>query len=172
MKDKKHAPERLHEIPPKPPQDVPKTERERAENEGMTVKPNRDPINSEDAKMGKAHANAPADAPKVDVDPPAPEAKADAAKDDGVEGEGSYTAARRSREGLERSVREDHTEELARQAAKALDGPEGASLRAAEDLAKHGKTTEARPDATPKSERALRKPTGKKGHEGHATSNR
>jgi hypothetical protein len=170
MKHKKQEPEQRREIPPKSAPEVPKADRERAENEGMTAKPNRDPINSEDAKLGKAHANAPADASTAES--PVPEAQADAATKDGVEGEGSYTAARRYREGLERSVREDHTEELARQAAKALDGPEGDSLRAAEDVAKHGKATAASPDARTKSERALRRPADKKSHQGHATSNR
>jgi hypothetical protein len=53
-----------------------------------------------------------------------------------VEGEGSYTAARRYREGLERSVREGRSDELAEKAKEALDGPEGIELREAEDRAK------------------------------------
>jgi hypothetical protein len=54
-------------------------------------------------------------------------------------GEGNIAADRRYREGVERSVREGDTEELAKEAADALDGPEGASLRAAEEAAKRGK---------------------------------
>lgn len=55
-----------------------------------------------------------------------------------LEGEGSYTAARHYREGVERSVREGHADELGEKAAQALDGPEGKDLRRAERAAKHG----------------------------------
>jgi hypothetical protein len=55
-----------------------------------------------------------------------------------LEGEGSYTAARRYDEGVERSVVKGDTEKLAKQAARALDGPEGAELREAEQDAKRG----------------------------------
>jgi hypothetical protein len=55
-----------------------------------------------------------------------------------MEGEGSYTAARHYDEGVERSVAKGDTERLANEAAKALDGPEGAELRKAEQAAKHG----------------------------------
>ena len=58
----------------------------------------------------------------------------------GVEGEGSYTASRRYDEGVERSVEKGDTEQLAKAAAKALDGPEGAELRRAEQAAKRGQT--------------------------------
>lgn len=55
-----------------------------------------------------------------------------------VGGEGNIAADRRYREGVERSVREGDTEKLAKEAADALDGPEGASLRAAEEAARGG----------------------------------
>jgi len=55
-----------------------------------------------------------------------------------LEGEGSYTATRRYDEGVERSVAEGKTDELAQKAAAALDGPEGAELRKAEQAAKQG----------------------------------
>ncbi|MEP7121119.1 MAG: hypothetical protein ABJE95_09425 [Byssovorax sp.] len=58
--------------------------------------------------------------------------------DAGVEGEGSYTATRHYDEGVARSVAAGKTEELANKAARALDGPEGAELRAAEKAAKQG----------------------------------
>ena len=49
-----------------------------------------------------------------------------------VEGEGSYTASRRYRAGLEKSVALGKTGELARKAQKAYDGKEGDELRKAE----------------------------------------
>jgi hypothetical protein len=55
-----------------------------------------------------------------------------------VEGEGSYTATRAYDEGVERSIASGKTEELAKKAAAALDGPEGDSLRKAEQAAKQG----------------------------------
>jgi hypothetical protein len=58
---------------------------------------------------------------------------------DGVEGEGSYTAARRYREGVEHTVEEGHVKEHAEQAKQAIDGPEGESLRRAEQAGKRGK---------------------------------
>ena len=67
----------------------------------------------------------------------APDPEADPTK---LEGEGSYTATRRYDEGVERSIAEGKTDELARKAAAALDGPEGAELRNAEQAAKHGHT--------------------------------
>lgn len=54
-------------------------------------------------------------------------------------GEGNVAADRRYREGVERSVREGDTEQLAQEAAEALDGPEGDSLRAAEEAGKRGR---------------------------------
>jgi hypothetical protein len=56
-----------------------------------------------------------------------------------VEGEGSYTASRRYRAGLEKSVASGKSDELARKAQKAYDGKEGAELRKAEAEAKKGK---------------------------------
>jgi hypothetical protein len=56
--------------------------------------------------------------------------------DAGVEGEGSYTADRRYREGVQRSEQAGRSDELAKEASKALDGPEGAVLREAEERAK------------------------------------
>ena len=67
----------------------------------------------------------------------APDPEADPTQ---LEGEGSYTATRRYDEGVERSVAEGKTEELASKAAAALDGPEGDELRKAEQAAKHGHT--------------------------------
>ena len=55
-----------------------------------------------------------------------------------LEGEGSYSAARRYDEGVQRSVAEGDTEKLAKEAARALDGPEGAELRKAAQAAKKG----------------------------------
>ena len=68
----------------------------------------------------------------------APDPEADPTQ---LEGEGSYTATRRYDEGVERSVAEGKTDELARKAAAALDGPEGDDLRKAEQAAKNGHTT-------------------------------
>ena len=56
-----------------------------------------------------------------------------------VEGEGSYTASRRYRAGLEKSVAAGKSDELARKAQKAYDGKEGKELRKAEQQAKKGK---------------------------------
>jgi hypothetical protein len=61
-----------------------------------------------------------------------------AAEDAGLEGEGSYTATHNYDEGVARSVAAGKTEELGKKAAKALDGPEGDELRAAEKAAKQG----------------------------------
>lgn len=61
--------------------------------------------------------------------------------DSKVEGEGSYTATRAYDEGVERTVASGQTEELGKKAAAALDGPEGAELRKAEQVAKQGKST-------------------------------
>ena len=123
MKPQKHQPRPVTEVPAKPLREVPKTDLERAENEGMTVSPNPDATNIEGVKIGKAHTDKP--------------------ETGGVEGEGSYTAARRYREGVERDVEKGDTEELATQAAEALDGPEGDELRAAEERAKRGQTPQA-----------------------------
>ncbi len=56
-----------------------------------------------------------------------------------VEGEGSYTASRNYRAGVEKSVAAGKTGELARKAQKAYDGEEGKELRKAEMTAKKGK---------------------------------
>jgi len=97
------------DVPPKPRRSRRQADDlARAENEGMT-------------------APAPASSPTA----AAP--RADPAE---LEGEGSYTAARRYREGVERSVKEGSTDHLAEEAAQAIDGPEGEELRRAEEAAK------------------------------------
>ena len=53
-------------------------------------------------------------------------------------GEGNRTAARRYNEGVERTVRSGKVEQAANEAADALDGPEAAELRRAEEEAKAG----------------------------------
>lgn len=53
-------------------------------------------------------------------------------------GEGNYDAARRYREGLEKAVQKGDAGELAEQARKALEGPEGDELRKAEEEGKQG----------------------------------
>lgn len=58
-----------------------------------------------------------------------------------LEGEGNYTAARRYDEGVQRSVAEGETEQLAEEAARALNGPEGDELRKAAAAAKQGHST-------------------------------
>ena len=63
-----------------------------------------------------------------------------------VEGEGSYTASRNYRAGVEKSVASGQTGELARKAQKAYDGKEGKELRKAEATARRGRgaTVEAK----------------------------
>jgi predicted ATPase len=57
------------------------------------------------------------------------------------EGEGNKTAARRYDSAVEATVRSGTVEQKAREAARALEGPEGGELRRAEALAKQrGKT--------------------------------
>ncbi|AUX48638.1 hypothetical protein SOCE26_101790 [Sorangium cellulosum] len=56
-----------------------------------------------------------------------------------IEGEGSHSADRRYREGVERSVKGGHIEEGAEEAARALDGPEGEELREAQEATRKGK---------------------------------
>jgi hypothetical protein len=51
-------------------------------------------------------------------------------------GEGNYDASRRYREGLEKSVHEGKSEELGKKAEEALEGPEGAELRRADEQGK------------------------------------
>ena len=62
----------------------------------------------------------------------------DAPKAAALEGEGSYSAARRYDAGVARSVEKGDAEKLGEEAAKALDGAEGKELRKAEQAAKHG----------------------------------
>lgn len=69
---------------------------------------------------------------------PQKQAGAGKATTEGLEGEGSYSATHRYDAGVARSVAKGDTEKLAEEAAKALDGPEGAELRQAEQSAKHG----------------------------------
>ena len=59
---------------------------------------------------------------------------------DGVEGEGSYTATHNYNEALEESVKAGHSEELGEDAKKALERPEGETLRQAERAAKAGRS--------------------------------
>jgi len=61
-----------------------------------------------------------------------------------VEGEGSYTATRSYDAGLAKSVKAGHSPELGEKASRALDGPEGDSLRDAERIGKAGQPTGAR----------------------------
>ena len=61
-------------------------------------------------------------------------------KSNGVEGEGSYTATHNYNAGVEKSVKAGRSEELGAQAKKALEGPEGESLRQAEKAGKAGQT--------------------------------
>lgn len=215
MKQKKQSSESLPEIPAKPLHDVPRTDRERAENEGMTLKPNRDPMNHEGMKIDKTKAEGLGAAPqghKSDAhksDAHKSEAhKSDTHKSDThqpgglkaatpvqggakVEGEGSYTAARRYREGLEQSVKKGDADELAKEAADALDGPEGESLRAAEERGKQAKIphtqdaagahakapqdphAKASPQQAPaKADKQIKKPSPSQGHDRQPVSHR
>ncbi len=53
-------------------------------------------------------------------------------------GEGNYDATRRYNAGVEKSVKKGDAEELAEEAKKALEGPEGEELRKAEKEGKQG----------------------------------
>ena len=53
-------------------------------------------------------------------------------------GEGNPDAARRYNEGVEKTVKEGHVDELAEKAKKALEGSEGGALRRAEEQGKKG----------------------------------
>lgn len=55
-------------------------------------------------------------------------------------GEGNYDASRRYRRGVERSVREGRSAELAEEAKRALESDEGEELRRAEERAKRAET--------------------------------
>jgi hypothetical protein len=118
MSTKDHGNHAATPAKPAKPQAKPGVERaslpgERAEAEGMIA-----------PTAGKTGTQAPAHTGK--------------AKAEGVEGEGSYSATHRYDAGVAKSVAKGNTEELAEKAAKALDGPEGAELRRAEEAAKHG----------------------------------
>ena len=71
----------------------------------------------------------------------APKAQEDApdVKRDENEGEGNKSAARRYDAGVQKTVKSGRVPQKAREAAQALDGPEGAELRRAEEEAKRGK---------------------------------
>ena len=60
------------------------------------------------------------------------------------EGEGNKTAARRYNRAVAETVRSGAYVKKAREAARALSGPEGRELRRAESLAKRGRTASAR----------------------------
>ncbi len=60
------------------------------------------------------------------------------AKGTAVEGEGSYTATRRYNEHLEQHIQTHNTEELAKEARRALEGDEKEELEEAERQAKRG----------------------------------
>ena len=53
-------------------------------------------------------------------------------------GEGDPDAARRYNQGVEKTIKEGHIEELAEKAKKALEGNEGGDLRRAEEQGKKG----------------------------------
>jgi hypothetical protein len=61
-----------------------------------------------------------------------------------VEGEGSYTATRTYNAGLAKADKEGHSRALGEKASKALDGPEGNSLREADKTGKAGQPKRAR----------------------------
>lgn len=63
------------------------------------------------------------------------------------EGEGNKTAARRYNRAVEETVRSGAFVKKAREAARALSGPEGSELRRAESLAKKGKSASGRHSA-------------------------
>ncbi len=68
---------------------------------------------------------------------------------DGVEGEGSYTATRNYDKGVEQSVKAGKSDELAQQAKQALEGAEGRELEDAEREGKRGEpdvTARSKPD--------------------------
>ncbi len=67
--------------------------------------------------------------------------KKSTAKTTAVEGEGSYTATHNYSAGVAKSVARGDTEELARKAQEAYDGPEGEALRRAETLAAQARKT-------------------------------
>lgn len=56
-----------------------------------------------------------------------------------MEGEGSYTAARRYCEGVDQTVKSGKVDEKPQEAKRALDGSEGDKLRDAEERGRTGK---------------------------------
>ncbi len=56
-----------------------------------------------------------------------------------LEGEGSYSATRNYNAGLRRALAKQDTEGLAEKARRALEGPEGPSLKRAESIGKRGR---------------------------------
>jgi hypothetical protein len=58
--------------------------------------------------------------------------------DSGNEGEGSRSAARAYNQGLQQNMAKGQTEQQAKKAEQALDGPEGEELRRAEQAGKRG----------------------------------
>ena len=54
-------------------------------------------------------------------------------KTSGLQGEGNYDATHNYNDGVKKSVEKGNAEELAEKAKKALEGPEGDALRAAEE---------------------------------------
>jgi hypothetical protein len=59
---------------------------------------------------------------------------------DGIQGEGNYEAGRRFQDAEHKFVETAPVEKKAREAADALDGPEGAELEAARKASAHGHT--------------------------------
>ena len=59
-------------------------------------------------------------------------AKSAGAEDAGVEGEGSYTATRDYQRGVERTMKSGKIDKKAKEAERAIEGPEGEELRRAE----------------------------------------
>jgi hypothetical protein len=70
--------------------------------------------------------------------------QADAQKP-GVEGEGSYTAARRYNEGLREHIEQQDVDAEAEEALEALEGDEREELQAAEEQGKRGAAQGVRP---------------------------
>jgi hypothetical protein len=135
MKQQKNQPQTPPKVLANPSQD----EIKRAENEGMTAKPIPDINNLEHLKGGNAHSQGiqgPAAEGIEDearrITRPWPGSSSQAPQTARIEGEGSYTAAQRYRAGVEQSVQKGDSEKLGEEAADAIDGPEGADLRHAE----------------------------------------
>lgn len=62
----------------------------------------------------------------------------DKAKKDGVEGEGSYSGTRDYNERTAQFLKKGRVEQAAKDAERALDSPEGAALKAAEETGRAG----------------------------------